>query len=70
MKNGAPAGVALSQSSAALRKIVLPTPARSNAGAAAGAGAAAAAVTCPSRLLQTTGTRGQLSLLPRPCLPR
>ena len=64
MKNGAPAGVALSQSSAALRKIVLPTPARSNAGAAA------AAVTGPSRLLQTTGTRGQLSLLPRPGLPR
>ena len=62
MKNGAPAGVALSQSSAALRKIVLPTPARSNAGAAAVAG--------PSRLLQTTGTRGQLSLLPRPGLPR
>lgn len=62
MKNGAPAGVALSQSLAALRKIVLPTPARSNA--------AAAAVTGPSRLLQATGTRGQLSLLPRPGLPR
>ena len=64
MKKGAPAGVALSQSSAALRKIVLPTPARTNAGAAA------AAVAGPSRLLQTTGTRGQLSLLPRPGLPR
>ena len=66
MKNGAPAGVALNQSLAALRKIVLPIPARSNAGAAA----AAAAVTGPSRLLQATGTRGQLSLLPRPGLPR
>lgn len=54
---------AMGRSLAASRKIVLAVPARSKAGAAA-------AVTGPSRVLQAHGTRGQLSLLPRPGLPR
>jgi hypothetical protein len=57
---------AMGRSMAAPRKIVLAVPARSKAAAAA----AAPTVTGPSRVLQASGTRGQLSLLPRPGLPR